>query len=123
MSGNLADFSGNIPQNYDSGMGPIIFAGYAADVAQRIASHSPSSVLETASGTGVVTRALRDALPASTERLRRQRGLSVGGARNVLTLLAVGLTIWLCLGALVAQLFGAEGRQSWEDEDDLPGHG
>ena len=23
-----ADFSGNIPQNYDSGMGPIIFAGY-----------------------------------------------------------------------------------------------
>jgi hypothetical protein len=56
MSGNLADFSGNIPQNYDSGMGPIIFAGYAADIAQRIASHAPSSVLETASGTGVVTR-------------------------------------------------------------------
>jgi hypothetical protein len=54
MSGNLADFSGNIPQNYDSGMGPIIFAGYAADVAQRIASDAPSNVLETASGTGVV---------------------------------------------------------------------
>ncbi len=63
MSGNLADFSGNIPQNYDNGMGPIIFAGYAADIAQRIASHAPSSVLETASGTGIVTRALRDALP------------------------------------------------------------
>jgi len=41
---------------------------------------------------------------------------------NVLTLLVVGLTIWLCLGALAAQLFSAEGRQSWEDEDDLPGH-
>lgn len=67
MSGNLADFSGNIPQNYDSGMGPIIFAGYAAEIAQRIASHAPSSVLETASGTGIVTRALRDALPASTQ--------------------------------------------------------
>ena len=67
MSGNLADFSGNIPQNYDSGMGPIIFAGYAADIAQRIASHAPSSVLETASGTGIVTRALRDALPANTQ--------------------------------------------------------
>ena len=26
---------------------------------------------------------------------------------NVLTVLAVGLTIWLCLGVLVAQLFGA----------------
>ena len=67
MSGNLADFSGNIPQNYDIGMGPIIFAGYAADIAQRIASHAPSSVLETASGTGIVTRALRDALPANTQ--------------------------------------------------------
>jgi hypothetical protein len=45
-------------------MGPIIFAGYAADIAQRIASHAPSNALETASGTGIVTRALRDALPA-----------------------------------------------------------
>jgi ubiquinone/menaquinone biosynthesis C-methylase UbiE len=36
------------------------------DIAQRIASHAPSSVLETASGTGIVTRALRDALPART---------------------------------------------------------
>ena len=45
MSGNLADFSGNIPQNYDSGMGPIIFAGYPVDVAQRIASHAPSASL------------------------------------------------------------------------------
>jgi hypothetical protein len=45
-------------------------------------------------------------------------------ARNVLMLLAVGLTIWLCLGVLAAQLIGAcvnVGRQSWEDEDDLPG--
>jgi SAM-dependent methyltransferase len=67
MSGNLADFSGNRPQNYDSGLGPIIFAGYAADIAQRIASHAPSRVLETASGTGIVTRALRNALPARTE--------------------------------------------------------
>jgi hypothetical protein len=36
-------------------------------------------------------------------------------------LLAIGLTTWLCLGALVAQLFGAfvdGGRQSGEDEDD-----
>jgi hypothetical protein len=67
MSGNLADFSGNIPENYNSGMGPIIFAGYATDIAQRIASNAPSSVLETASGTGIVTRALRDALPAYTQ--------------------------------------------------------
>ena len=44
MSGNLADFSGNIPQNYDTGMGPVIFAGYAADIAQRTASLAPSNV-------------------------------------------------------------------------------
>jgi SAM-dependent methyltransferase len=66
MSGNRGDCD-NIPQNYDRGLGPIIFAGYAADIAQRITSHAPSSVLETASGTGIVTRALRDALPAHTQ--------------------------------------------------------
>ena len=52
--------------------------------------------------------------------------LSVGGARNVLTLLAVGLTIWLYIGVLAAQLVGAfvnVGQQSREDEDDLSGHG
>ena len=65
MSGNLADFSGDIPGNYDSGMGPVIFAGYAADMARRVASRSPARVLETAAGTGIVTRALRDAIPVS----------------------------------------------------------
>jgi ubiquinone/menaquinone biosynthesis C-methylase UbiE len=63
MSGNVADFSGDIPRNYDQGLGPVIFAGYAADIAHRAASAAPSRVLETASGTGIVTRALRDALP------------------------------------------------------------
>lgn len=67
MSGNLADFSGDIPGNYDRGLGPIIFAGYAADMARRAASGGiPSRVLETAAGSGIVTRALRDILPAST---------------------------------------------------------
>jgi hypothetical protein len=45
MSGNPADFSGTIPENYDSGMGPIIFAGYAADMACRVASGPASRVL------------------------------------------------------------------------------
>ena len=62
MSGSSADFSGNIPENYDSGMGPVIFTGYATDMARRVASGSPSRVLETAAGTGIVTRALRDAI-------------------------------------------------------------
>ena len=42
MSGNLADFSGSIPQNYDRGMGPTIFAGYAIDIARWTACHAPS---------------------------------------------------------------------------------
>src|SRR6516225_3771363 len=39
-------------------MVPLIFEPFAADLAQRAASLSPSAVLETAAGTGVVTRAL-----------------------------------------------------------------
>ena len=50
-------------------------------------------------------------------RVRPPPRLSEGPA-NVLTVLAVGLTIWLCLGALVAQLFGAcvDGRRQSREE-------
>ena len=51
-------FAGSIPENYDRYMVPLIFEPYAADIAQRAASLSPSAVLETAAGSGVVTRAL-----------------------------------------------------------------
>lgn len=51
-------FAGSIPENYDRYMVPLIFEPYAADLAQRAASFSPSEVLEVAAGTGVVTRAL-----------------------------------------------------------------
>ena len=51
-------FAGSIPENYDRHMVPLIFEPFAADLAQRAASLSPSAVLETAAGTGVVTRAL-----------------------------------------------------------------
>ncbi|CDX19937.1 Type 11 methyltransferase [Mesorhizobium sp. ORS 3324] len=51
-------FAGSIPENYDRHMVPLIFEPYAADLAQRAASLSPGAVLETAAGTGVVTRAL-----------------------------------------------------------------
>jgi SAM-dependent methyltransferase len=64
MSNDAASFIGNIPQYYDQGLGPIIFADYAADIARRVAAHNPARVLETAAGTGIVTRKLRDALPA-----------------------------------------------------------
>lgn len=51
-------FTGSIPENYDRHMVPLIFEPYAADLARRAASFSPLAVLETAAGTGVVTRAL-----------------------------------------------------------------
>ncbi len=51
-------FAGSIPENYDRHMVPLIFEPYAADIARRAASLSPSAVLETAAGSGVVTRAL-----------------------------------------------------------------
>jgi ubiquinone/menaquinone biosynthesis C-methylase UbiE len=45
-------------------MVPLIFEAYAADMARRAASLSPSSVLEIAAGTGAVTRALAPKLSA-----------------------------------------------------------
>jgi ubiquinone/menaquinone biosynthesis C-methylase UbiE len=62
---NDADFIGSIPQHYDQCLGPHIFEDYAADIAQRVAAGNPARVLETAAGTGIVTRKLRDALPAA----------------------------------------------------------
>ena len=51
-------FSGSIPEFYDAYMVPLIFEAYAEDLAKRVASISPLSVLETAAGAGVVPRAL-----------------------------------------------------------------
>ena len=51
-------FAGSVPENYDRYMAPLIFEPFAADLARRSASLSPTTVLETAAGTGVVTRAL-----------------------------------------------------------------
>jgi len=51
-------FAGSIPENYDRYLVPLIFESFARDIAQRVAALSPSTVLETAAGSGVVTRAL-----------------------------------------------------------------
>jgi ubiquinone/menaquinone biosynthesis C-methylase UbiE len=56
-------FAGSIPENYDRYMVPLIFEPFATDIAQRAAALSPSVVLETAAGSGVVTRALAPRLP------------------------------------------------------------
>ena len=56
-------FGGSIVEVYERYLVPLIFASYAADLVNRLASRSPTRVLEIASGTGVVTRALASALP------------------------------------------------------------
>lgn len=57
-------FVGSIPEHYDKYLGPRIFNCFAQDLAARVAESAPDSVLELAAGTGIVSRCLRDALPA-----------------------------------------------------------
>jgi hypothetical protein len=59
-------FSGSIPEIYDRLFVPLIFEPYANDLAERIARTEPANVLETAAGTGVLTRAMVSRLPART---------------------------------------------------------
>jgi ubiquinone/menaquinone biosynthesis C-methylase UbiE len=57
-------FAGSIPALYERFLVPLIFESYALDLAQRLAKTTPAAVLETAAGTGVLTRALASMLPA-----------------------------------------------------------
>lgn len=59
-------FAGSIPKLYDTLMVPLIFEAYAADTAELVAGFSPGAVLETAAGSGVVTRALAPRLRTGT---------------------------------------------------------
>jgi len=58
-------WAGSMPEIYDRCLGEALFAPPAADLAQRAAAIGPSRVLELAAGTGVLTRALVDALPGA----------------------------------------------------------
>lgn len=59
MTDVAANFTGSIPDNYDKFLGPIIFAGYARDLASRVSAAQPGAVLELAAGTGILSRELR----------------------------------------------------------------
>jgi ubiquinone/menaquinone biosynthesis C-methylase UbiE len=59
-------FAGSIPEIYDRLLVPLIFEAYARDLADRLARVKPLDVLETAAGTGVLTRAIAVRLPADT---------------------------------------------------------
>ena len=60
MADRNAAFVGDIPGNYDQYLGPIFFHGYADDLAARLPVMPGMRVLETACGTGIVTRRLLD---------------------------------------------------------------
>jgi ubiquinone/menaquinone biosynthesis C-methylase UbiE len=92
-------FAGSIPKFYDTLMVPLIFEAYAADMAKRVAASAPGAVLETAAGSGVVTRALAPRLGA--------------GARYVVTDLNQPMLDY------AATRQGADSRIEWRQADAL----
>lgn len=64
MAATDREFAGSIPEIYDRFLVPLIFEAYARDLSERIAKLKPQNVLETAAGTGVLTRATTALLPA-----------------------------------------------------------
>lgn len=59
-------FTHSTPELYDRLMGPLLFEPWAELIASRAAHYAPERILEVAAGTGIVTRALRRAMPDST---------------------------------------------------------
>jgi ubiquinone/menaquinone biosynthesis C-methylase UbiE len=57
-------FARSIPETYERYLVPLIFDSYARELAARLAKTDPQHVLETAAGTGVLTRAIASRLPA-----------------------------------------------------------
>ena len=66
MSDADKSFAGSIPELYDDYLVPLIFESFASDLAARVATLSPDAVLETAAGSGVVTRAVAGRLGSAT---------------------------------------------------------
>ena len=59
-------FKHSTPSLYDKYMGPLLFEPFAKHVADRVALVHPELILETAAGTGIVTRAVSNAAPGAT---------------------------------------------------------
>jgi ubiquinone/menaquinone biosynthesis C-methylase UbiE len=57
-------FVGKIPEIYDRLLVPLLFESYARDLAERVANVKPQEALETAAGTGVLTREIASRIPA-----------------------------------------------------------
>ena len=66
MKNDTAAFRGSIPEYYDRHLGPAFFEPYAENLLSLLPQKEYDAVLELACGTGIVTRQLRDRLPAKT---------------------------------------------------------
>src|SRR5256885_11502127 len=60
MVDTAAEFSGSMPEHYDSILGPAQFEAFAADLVRRMPVRPRGDVLELACGTGIVTQRLRE---------------------------------------------------------------
>ena len=54
------------PSLYDKYMGPLLFEPFGKHVAESVRLVQPELILETAAGTGIVTRAVSKAVPGAT---------------------------------------------------------
>jgi ubiquinone/menaquinone biosynthesis C-methylase UbiE len=82
---NDTQFAGSIPELYERLLVPLIFDSYAQDLASRVAQSGAKAVLETAAGTGALTRALLAKLPAGARLVATdlsEHMLSQGAART-----------------------------------------
>jgi ubiquinone/menaquinone biosynthesis C-methylase UbiE len=67
MGATDATFAGSIPSLYEQYLGPLLFEPYAEETASRLRGLTQGRILETAAGTGIVTRAMVEALPPDVE--------------------------------------------------------
>ncbi len=63
MNTSTALFTDSIPGDYNKYLGPFLFEPYAKDLASRMVVEAGAAVLEVACGTGILTEALRCAVP------------------------------------------------------------
>jgi ubiquinone/menaquinone biosynthesis C-methylase UbiE len=83
-------FTGSVAGLYERLLVPLIFQFYADNVADGVAALSPARILETAAGTGVVTRAMAKRLPRAeitatdlNPAMLDQAKLRLGDSKNV----------------------------------------
>jgi ubiquinone/menaquinone biosynthesis C-methylase UbiE len=71
-----AQFTASIPKHYDQCLGPVLFEPYARDLARRL-PQGARRVLETACGSGIVTRRLLEALSRDASLLATDLNLAM----------------------------------------------